>query len=257
MNNEKEWKELKEEQKIRESEIISEYGFNITEYAKKELTKEKFELRVRRKKIIKKVVIVIVLIILSIYEYSLHIKECVKAKNDIYDFAKNHCDIEVEILPEKIFWNGSGFYILNPKDIPDIEIHAVMMDENLDIDLYSQYYKYFFERWDDSTKDKYIINEKYEDSSYKSSTQKKWLLHYETVIEVHSYSEMLDATESIIRFIEYMGNRKIMFMCNIKVGKDYFQICDSVDETNEEIRKNAKNRYMDCVKNQNLQYDNV
>ena len=92
---------------------------------------------------------------------------------------------------------------------------------------------------------KFISNEVYEDSSYGIITKKNWRLTFYTYIEVNNYEEMLEATEDIIRLLEFIGNRKIFVASYIKVGNEFII---PVGETNEEVRENFKMQYEDAIK---------
>ena len=72
--------------------------------------------------------------------------------------------------------------------------------------------------------------------------------NYYTYIEVNNYEEMLQATEDIINFIEYMGNRSMIVRSYIKVNNSFIIPHGTQNESNEEIRESAKWQYNSLVK---------
>lgn len=251
MVDKKDWKEIEEDDKKRKSNIVGEYGFDIEEYTKKKLSKESLEKEKKRNKRIKIVIVLVIIlgIFLQINSISMQGKSRIEEKL-INEIKNSYYNEDIEIVTEQTYWKGRGFYQLRVKDIPDIVYNAVVTGDNFNetgysSDFQSRYYKYYFEKWEDEHKYKFIPNEVYEDCSYGIITKKNWRLTFYTYIEVNNYEEMLEATEDIIRLLEFIGNRKIFVASYIKVGNEFII---PAGETNEEVRENFKMQYEDAIK---------
>ena len=135
MENKSDWKKLEKEQKIKDSSIIQKYGFDIKKYTEKTFSKEVLEKRKKRNKLIKILIVLIILltIFIQINSVNMKIKASVreKLKNDIEQYYNE----EVEIISEKTYWRGNGFYTLKTKNTPNIEMHVVIDGENTSNDL--------------------------------------------------------------------------------------------------------------------------
>ena len=251
MKENKDWEEIKEQDKKRKSNIIGQYGFDIEEYTKKKISKESQEKEKKRNKKIKIIIVLVIIlgILLQLNSISMQGKAKVEEKliNEMKSTAFN---TDVEIIWEQTYWKGRGFYELKVKSIPDIVYNAVVTGDDFDetgysSDFQSRYYEYYFKKWEDEHKYKFVPNEIYEDCSYGLITKKNWRLTFYTYIEVNDYTEMLEATEDIIRLLEFIGNRNISVASYIKVGDEFII---PVGKTNEEIRKNFKKQYEDIIK---------
>lgn len=251
MDNKKDWKEIIEDTKRRKSNIVGQYGFDIEEYTKNRLSKEAQEKAKKRNKKIKIIIVlaIIVVIFLQINSISMRGKAITEEKI-LKQVEDSYYNEEVEIISEQTYWKGRGFYQLRVKDTPDIVYNVVVTGDDFgrtgySDDFQSRYNKYYFEKWEDEHKDKFIPNEVYEDYPYGLITKKNLFLTFYTYIEVNSYEELLEASEDIIRFLEFIGNRKIFGGTYIKV-KD--KLLTPIGENNEEVRENFKKQYEDAIK---------
>lgn len=248
---EKEWKEIEKDNKKRKSNIIGEYGFDIEEYTKKKLSEESQEKEKKRNKKIKIIVILVIILIILLQVNSISKQGKARVEEKLINEIKNTSFNEaVEIVSEQTYWKGRGFYKLRVKDTPDIEYNAVVTGDNFNetgysSDFQSRYYKYYFEKWENEHKYKFIPNEVYEDCSYGIITKKNWRLTFYTYIEVNNYEEMIEAAEDINKLLEFIGNRKISVSSYIKVENEFIM---PVGETNEEVIENFKKQYEDAIK---------
>lgn len=249
MENKKDWKKIEEDEQKRKSNIIGKYGFDIEEYTEEKLKKESIEKRKKRSKTIKIAVVLFIVLCIFIQLNSVSMKSKLKIEENLIEDIKSAYNEDVEIISDQTYWRGKGFYTLRLKDIPEIEYNAVVTDNNFyegySSDFVSRYYKYYFENWKDENKYKFVPNEVYEDNVYKFFKRENERLTFYTYIEVNSYEEMLEATEDIIRFIEYMGNNSITVGSYIKVGDE---LIIPSGKNNEEIRKSAKWQYEEIIK---------
>lgn len=242
MNNKDDWKKIESDIQNKEYTSIQEYGIDINKRFN-EITSEKS--RSKRKirfKILKYGVVL--LIIFSIF-FSIHsIKQ-----NELKMIRINNIELisgnQVEEIPVKTKFNGDGLYSYQVKNEPNILIHAYFIKNKnkFESDTESRIYKYYFEKWQDSEKEKFIVEEKYEDAKCGLIYKKNWILRYRTIIEVTNYDEMISATKIIIRFIEYMGNRNVPINSYIKIGDNLIAPQTSNDLSNEEIMKSAIIQY--------------
>lgn len=243
MDNKNDWKKLEKEQKIKDSSIIQKYGFDIKKYTEKTFSKDGLEKRKKRNKLIKILIVLIILLTIFIQINSVNMKIKTSVREKLTNDIEKYYNEEVEIISEKTYWRGNGFYTLKTKNTPNIEMHVVIDGENTSNDLDDRYYKYYFEKWQNENKNKFVVNESYEDYTYKTKTMPNWQLNYYTYIEVSNYEQMLQATEDIISFIEYTGNRTIIIGSYIKINDNLIIPHGTPNETNEEIRESAKWQY--------------
>lgn len=248
MNNKKDWEKIEREKKIRDISIIQKYGFDINAYTEKTFSKESLEKRKKRSFLIKLLIILLIFLTIILQINSVNMKMKAVAKERIINDMRNIYNDEVKFISDKTYWRGNGFYILETNDVPNIQMHVVVNGEDISNDFNERYYKYYFEKWENENKNKFIVNETYEDYTYKTKTMKNWLLNYYTYIEVSNYEEMMEATEYIISFIEYIQNRKVLLRSYIKVKDELIIPHGTIDESNEEIRESAKNQYYKITK---------
>lgn len=249
MDNKNDWKELEKEQGIKDSSIIQQYGFDIKKYTEKTFSKKGLERRRKINILIKISIPLIILFIIFTQINSVNIKLKARTIENIKSFIKLSGVDDVEIIWQKTYWAGAGFYTLKTLNPPNIEMNVLVSEDNtISTDLSSRYYKYYFEKWEYENKYKFIVNESYEDYNYKTKTMKNGQFNYYTYIEVNNYEEMLQATEDIINFIEYMGNRSMIVRSYIKVNNSFIIPHGTQNESNEEIRESAKWQYNSLVK---------
>lgn len=243
MNNKKDWKEIEESEEKRSSNIVGKFGFNIDEYSKSIFSKDSMLKRKKRKRIIKIIIFIIFCIVIFSQFYSTHSKLKENLINKTLNFMENSYGEKIEIVKKKIYWGGEGFYTMKINKIPELEIHSVIEKDDIGTDLGSRYYKYFFEKWDDDAKKKFVVKEYYEDGIYKNKIMKDWMYNFYTYIEVNNYDEFLNAIEDIIKFIEYMDNRSIIIGSYIKVNDKLIIPHGTRNESNQDIRESAIAQY--------------
>lgn len=243
MKNKEDWKEIEENEKRINGNMVAKYGFNIEEYAKNNFSKENIIKRKKRKKLIKVflVLLILALIISQFCSTSLKLKNDLKRRT--LEYMETSYNEKIYITNEQSYWGGNGFYTMRMENFPYLEIHSVLEKEDATNDLSSRYYKYYFDKWEDKSKDKFIVKEYYEDGKYKNIIKKDWLYNFYTYIEVSNYNEFLTAIDDIIRFIEFMENRAIIIKSYIKINDKLIIPHGTRNENNEEIRQNAIRQY--------------
>ena len=230
-----------------------------------ELEEYKWDNFIRMNQKIKKVekvifgitIIIILLIILSsiISIKKTSITQIIKAS------IKGDYDINItEEKPIKVNLLGNGFYSLKIENVPDLEVHIVII-EGQDIfikDICDRLHKYYFEKWNDNDKYKFIIDEKYEDYQYGLTTKKNWFLSYKTYIDVNNFEEMMNATDAIIRFKKFMGNYSSMPINSyIRIDNELILPHNVSLQSYESIKESAIMQYIQIVKKKNLNFTDI
>lgn len=243
MNNKSDWDELEKWNQNRIEDEKEKLGFEARKDWLKGIKKQD-----KIRKIIKYSVIVIIIVIVLTYLFISYkdkrIKESINVMEGYYNTNNKS---EIEITEKKIGISGNGFYTYYSKDTPNIEIHAFRQGNTVESDVSSRFHKYFFEKWEDNEKDKFVVVENYKDCKYRLTTRKNWLLEYQTYIEVNNYDEMLAATETIIRFEEYMKHPNLLVQNYIKIGNKMILPHNVYPQTYEQIREMAKQLYLNAV----------
>ena len=215
-------------------------------YKKDAELRERFKNKFNRKAFKKRknikiflIFIVIILIYLCWYSLERSIKK-VNRENEIESIY----GIEVQEKSVETNLKGYGFLSYTTDEIPSLEIHALRYDDVFLLDIEARIYKYFFEQWENENKDKFIVEENYDDYTYGLITKENWILNYKTYIEVTNYDEMLEATELIIDFKNYMGYSNIIFLSYIKYEDDLILPHNVYPQTDNEIMQSAINQWM-------------
>lgn len=253
MKKENEWDEIEKDLQNREEEAKEKYGLDITKKFQDSLKEENIYIKKRRNFIIKAVSVILMIILILIVMYNMNADfsniNILKLIDFTSEFGFKEVSSETNLM-------GNGFFVYKPKDMEEIEIHC-LYDKTKDIckhDIDARYYKYYFERWEDTDKDKFIVSESYEDAICGMRKKEDWLLNYETYIEANTYEEMLYATEAIIRFVEYMGNSNILIKSFIKMGDKRLLPHNVSDQTSEQIRQRTIQQYHDIIENNGTSY---
>lgn len=236
MSSKEDWKKIEEYMQNKDIEDKMKYKVDIHQDINQKYNKMKKFKNFGKISIVISIVILLFTTVNSIY----------LAKNQIIRISNiKGLGFESEESAIKTDLFGNGFYTYKLKAFPEIEVHCVFFPHKdlLITDLGDRLHKYFFEKWDDTAKDKFVPVETY--SSYKFGYMKKsdWILDYHTYIEVNNYDEMLVATEDIIRFSEYISNGNTAPTCLIKIDNKFIQPKKGCNQTAENIRKCAIAEY--------------
>ena len=251
----KDWKEVEEDDKKRKSNIIGKYGFNIVEFTEERLKQETIEKIRKRNNIIKLIIIVLIIFFVLLRVSIVNKQEAETMEEKLLSYLEKTYNMDFEILFKKTYWKGKGFYTIALKNTPELKFNCVIsgtdFENSFSSDFVSRYYKYYFEKWEDECKSNFVENEIYEDNVYKFIKEKNSHLTYYTYIEVSNYDELLVAVNDIIKFVEYVGNRDILIGSYIKVKGQLIIPHGTMGETNEEIIDNAIKQYQDIMETRN------
>ena len=218
------------------------YGIDLQEYGKKYSSKKFVEKNNNRKIILKRtfIVLIIIFILVSCIQWkALNIRIGIKK-----ELSSNY---NTEYTEEKhgIDLFGNGFSVYKIDEIPEIEVHSMFstIKDTQAQDFDSRLYKYYFTKWNDEYKSKFITEESYQDCRYWLFKKKNWILEFKTYIDVNNESELQEATDAIIRFIHYL-NKNIVPLSYIRYKNHLFLPKPSIGiKTDEEIRNIAEQEY--------------
>ena len=254
MSNNDELKKIEEREEIRKSEQIQKYGMNITDFFKIQTSKESVAKKLKRKRmfIISIILLIIFSVIYSRYSYNV-IKYTRKAK----DLVQINCSSKVIEKDKIVFMSGNGFYTFELENNPEIITHTYMKNDKFWTDIKEQIYKYYFEKWNSPNKKYFIVDESYEDVSYLFINKKDWILNYKTYIDVNNYSEMLDAFNKIVDFINYMGDDSILIESYIRFNNELILPHNVSIQTYDHMKEMAIRQYINIVKKHNLSTEDI
>ncbi len=209
MDNKEDWKKIEEYIDNRNSEMLSKYKIDINQDIGKRIEQSK-----KNKKIIKKIIVIAIIILIYSAVYSIYNIWASRARKErLQSFLGIVTETNVKT---NLF--GNGCYSYEIVSIPDAEIH-VEFDIFRDIfieDSDERLCKYYFEKWEDKGKEKFIISESYDDCKGFLYKKKDWILNYQMYIEVNNYKESIEAIDTIIKFKEYAGD-KVYFGDNVYI----------------------------------------
>lgn len=230
--------------KIEEYTLKEQYGIDISNSFQKKVARN------RKRKIIF-IFSFIILVIFSLVSCWSNLVQ-IKYKMARMSALKSPYQMNFKEKTVNVDLKGNGFITYELEEIPDIEIHALSKDDYTFIeDVESRIYKYFFEKWEDKDKYKFIVAESYTDYTYQFITKKNWILNYKTYIEVNNYKELQDATELIIKFRNYMQYPNIIVKSYIKFNEKFILPHNVSDQTDEEIRNSSQNQYLKILQEMN------
>lgn len=220
--------------------------FNNNKYSNWDRTRELFN---GAKRIAKWIIIGIVVIMFLMSLMSPALTWYKLSRKDTFKQSYNLKDIEEIAVKTNAFDNG--FYIYKTNTIKDIEIHAVSIaTKNVFIeDATDRFTKYYFEKWENSSKKEIKVEETYEDYKVGMTTKENWFLHYKLYIEAKNYEEVKEGVELILSFRNYVNNNNIILPCYIRINGKVITLIKASYEIDSDIRKNAKLEYDKIVNN--------
>lgn len=263
MGNQEDWKEIEKYIKEKDNQKIAEYGFDINKELENQIKRNNAPKTKRIKKAIKinfyvaiALIVIPLVVLLGMTLYFYYDSMQGRFFADAQETIEGHIGEKIKIKTKDVDDNENGVYTFIVKDKKEIEIHAIKKWGTVQHDAESQYFKYYFERWEDSEKEKFIVDEGYVDTSSYEDKTTNWLLDYNTYIEVNNYQEMIDATEAIIRFLQYM-NKNINVDTYIRFNGIGILPNSFSPATYNQMRENAKLQYIQILKKNNLKHNDV
>ncbi len=113
---------------------------------------------------------------------------------DINSILDLYGTIEKEIISKEVDENENGKYIFELKNNKEIRFTAIKNWGKISNDFTSQYQKYIFDNWNSDVKSKFEVSE---------SIDENGMLTYENYISIEETSQISEATEYLIDFLEY------------------------------------------------------
>lgn len=237
MENKNDWKEIESYIKNKDMSRNSQYKIDINKEYNKIVNRSK-------RKINGKLILVIIILIL-IFSIFISIFKTY-GKQQRISIIEQSLHANAEEIPIKVSWFANGLYSYKTAKLQNEEIHAVFVNyKNVFInDASSRLHKYYFENWKDEDKNKFAIDEHYEEGKYGFIKEKKWLLVYDTYIEVNNYEELAKATDIVIKYSNYVG-KNIYLGSNIyiKYKDNIIRPIQASEMSDDLIRTNVNKRY--------------
>lgn len=153
---------------------------------------------------------------------------------EVVKTMENMYHISVDIISKDIDEKENGIYKLNRKDNKDIQFTAIKKFGNLSEDYSDNCHKYYFDKWENTYKDQFIIIE----------NNKEDILDYDTYIEIRDDTELKNAMNIINSFVNYCGDAfSPNWRIYLKLGDYIIYPYNQSGMTNEEATNNAMQIY--------------
>lgn len=275
MPSNEEWEEIEKSIKEKDLENYQQYGTNLKEQLKKLENKKS-----RKNKFIfnllKKIpqIIIVLLTIFCIYKLVLQLYIVFSNMKNAHDANVEEAieissDIDIKLISKNVDEkHENGEYYFEIKKFPEITFRATKYYGKVKDDLTDHLHKYLFEHWNDKNKDNFTINEKFLEDGF---------LRYEFYITINTYNEMLEGTETIIRYLQYIENwnkenKKVINVWYQKEGQfvipdnanfflekdgEHISPYNTMFQTADEIRENSKIQYIEIIKRLNGSFDDI
>lgn len=233
-NNEDDWKKIQEWNEKRKEEEREKYGMNLDDLDSKKQHREiKIGMSIIRKIIAIQKVIVIVLIIgvfnFALYFFASKIKSKINA--NVEKTIEEMYNVDIEFSNSYLDDKENGKFIFKLADNNEIYFTAIKKNDSITEDYLDNCHKYFFDKWENVEKEKFIVNENKENN----------VLEYDTYIEINSFEDIDEAMNTINSFVEYCGgNFSSSWNLYLKKGKNIIHPYEKNETTKEEAIKNAK-----------------
>ena len=241
MSGKDDWKEIEEWQMSKEIEDIDKYGNVPTDKESKKIVGRLNKImKIFQSKILK--LLLIVFFILYCVLATIRTNE---ESDRIFNLRILYTTITLKENSYKYNLLGDGYYTYNIKEEPDILAHSFTnrRKEIFFFDMEDRVVKSYYDKWVDNYKENFKVNEKYEDCTYLWHREKNWIYSFEAYVNVSSYNEMIQATEAIIRFKNFMSHFDIcekfyIYYKNRRIYPSNFSF-----ESSEVVRKSAIDQF--------------
>lgn len=233
MKNKNDWKEIERYIYNKEINKISDYKIDINNEYNKMLNR-------RKAKIKSKMILIIIILNMLINIFKTYIYQ---KRIDIIEQSVN---TSVQEIPIKVSLFGNGLYSYKITNYPIEEIHAIFVSyKNIfKHDINDRLHKFYFEDWKDEDKNKFVIDQHYEEGKHNFIKEKEWILVYETYIETNTYEELMEATNILIKYNNYIGD--LMFVGSnmyIKYKGNIINPIQTCEMSDDFIKNNVNEQY--------------
>ena len=153
---------------------------------------------------------------------------------------------KIKVVSTELDENRNGKYILQTKESPEIEFIAITEWTTMKNDYSDRCQKYYFQRWQNKSKEKILTEETYEDG----------LLKYNQYIEVSEYEQIEENIKIIYQFIQF-ANEKFFpdWEVSLKTPKGNIYPFNRLNMTLEDAINTAKRDYLRIqLEDKKLQY---
>lgn len=266
MGNKEDWEEIEKWDRERKEKNKLEYKLDLSNMDKEENKVKKFA---KAQNVIIKMLIgggIIILIrglfilipILTMILANMKSSFFIDVKKDIE--TSNFCKIRLiskDVVKTYGYKNENGTYYFELAKCPDVKFTAIKDGGTDYYDYKENLQRYLFDNWTSSEKSIFKIEE---------YTESNGLLYYRNYIEIENSDELMQATESIIHFMEYaeQWNEENKVINNYIQKKDEFfvaplgmtfikindEIISPYSETYmtvDEIKESAKRQYLELT----------
>lgn len=258
MENKEDWKKVEEDILNKDSEKIANYGVDIIGELDNLIKKNNNVKRKKIKKIIKisfrSFMILIIIFAVALLMFGFYLYDSMfKSRHDVdpTEFIEAISEEKVKCISKKVDNNKNGLYEYRPKSNKEIVIHAVKKFGKTDSDVIEQYFKYYFEKWSDEYKDKFVIKQGYKECEIYPEETSQWLLSYSVYAEIHNYQELIEYTDAIIRFLQFSDNSLAGMDMYLIYNNTKIYPYNKYPTSNEEIKQSAIIQYNNITKNDN------
>ena len=210
MENKEDWKKVEEDILNKDSEKIANYGVDIIGELDNLIKKNNNVKRKKIKKIIKisfrSFMILIIIFAVALLMFGFYLYDSMfKSRHDVdpTEFIEAISEEKVKCISKNVDNNKNGLYEYRPKSNKEIVIHAVKKFGKTDSDVIEQYFKYYFEKWSDEYKDKFVIKQGYKECEIYPEETSQWLLSYSVYAEIHNFIPLFECPISVYLWREH------------------------------------------------------
>ena len=245
MENKKDWEELEQWQNKVKKESVEKYGidFQTINTSKQNKIANKISLFLSQSSKIIFIFFIIFFIIVLIWAFAFAHSFFKKFNPNVNELEKNY-NIKISVLSKEVDQNGNGKYLCTLKDNLELKFWVIKNYSKIEDDFYSKSLKFYFDRWHDIDKDKFIVQESYENE----------LLDYKTYININDIKDIRYTFNIMYKFAEFCGDN-FSRSWNIYICTDNFigYFSDNYGLSQEENIKYMEENYLKYIEKNHLQ----
>lgn len=256
MENKDDWKELEQWAENKEIESKEKFGLDINKInmQKKEKNMNTFvkvlNTMGKASKVFLALIVLLLVFIIFIF-IDVNFSNMKNQVNGDVESVLKRYNIKAQIVTKEIDEHENGKYIFALKNNAGIKFTAIKKWGAVSEDFEDNYQKYIFDNWNSDIKNKFTIKE---------SINEKGLLNYENIIAIKGEDELSEATECLIKFLEYSekwnkeneivknqwqkeGQFIVPIKVYIKIQNKTIYPYNAMYQTADEIRSEAQKAY--------------